>query len=368
MPRGSVSVGNFSFVDAPLTLGELKGNEFTVVLRRVSAAPIDAVDVNDSSGDAGAGSGDSSGSGGSNAAVEAALRGVRNNGFVNYFGMQRFGTGNVPTYKIGEALLKGDWARAVSLVLLPFHDTEPPATARAREYLYKTHDCEKAASLWPRHQLAESAVLRALATSGGRAVKNAINAIPQSLRTMYVHAYQSFVWNHMVSERLLLTATTVEEQAEDGAPRVGTGVPSTPIVGDLVYVDAAAADDDATAVAADEDGDATTAAAADVSTDAAAGSGSGSGSSGDRDFDEKVHADNIRTKVKALTAADVASGKYTIADVVMPVPGMWCKSFLCCDVFFVVLRFSRLFLSLLLFVPLKRRSAFSPRWCRRSVG
>lgn len=40
--------------------------------------------------------------------------------------------------------------------------------------------------------------------------------IPRPLRTMYVHAYQSYIWNAVVSERIKLSA-------------------DQPIVGDLVY-------------------------------------------------------------------------------------------------------------------------------------
>jgi len=45
--------------------------------------------------------------------------------------------------------------------------------------------------------------------------------IPRNLRTMYVHAYQSYLWNLVVSERIKLSATE-------------------PLVGDLVFEGASA--------------------------------------------------------------------------------------------------------------------------------
>lgn len=39
---------------------------------------------------------------------------LRTHGFVNYFGMQRFGTSSVSTAEVGVALLRGSWDRAVS--------------------------------------------------------------------------------------------------------------------------------------------------------------------------------------------------------------------------------------------------------------
>ena len=44
---------------------------------------------------------------------------LRRCGFVNYFGMQRFGAGCVRTHVVGEALIKGEFARAVALLLMP---------------------------------------------------------------------------------------------------------------------------------------------------------------------------------------------------------------------------------------------------------
>ena len=51
--------------------------------------------------------------------VEKILQSLKNTGFVNYFGMQRFGTQSVSSHTIGLALLKGDWSRAVDLILMP---------------------------------------------------------------------------------------------------------------------------------------------------------------------------------------------------------------------------------------------------------
>lgn len=75
-------VGNFKFEKDPLKLGKLYGNRFTIALRNVTAAD----DL-----------------------IEKAMVSVRDNGFINYYGLQRFGTiAAIPTYEIGKALLKGD--------------------------------------------------------------------------------------------------------------------------------------------------------------------------------------------------------------------------------------------------------------------
>ncbi len=44
---------------------------------------------------------------------------VSRHGFINYYGMQRFGTTSVPTYRVGLHLLKREWSQAVSMLLVP---------------------------------------------------------------------------------------------------------------------------------------------------------------------------------------------------------------------------------------------------------
>ena len=73
-------VGNFKFDSSPLKLGMLRGNRFTIVLRNV-------VDNNEK--------------------IEKAMISLRDNGFINYFGLQRFGSiADIPTHEIGRALLQ----------------------------------------------------------------------------------------------------------------------------------------------------------------------------------------------------------------------------------------------------------------------
>ncbi|KAK8953562.1 hypothetical protein KSP40_PGU005532 [Platanthera guangdongensis] len=51
--------------------------------------------------------------------IKAAADGLGRSGFINYYGLQRFGSGSVPTHLIGAALLRGEWKTAVDLILDP---------------------------------------------------------------------------------------------------------------------------------------------------------------------------------------------------------------------------------------------------------
>jgi hypothetical protein len=50
--------------------------------------------------------------------VLQAATALATSGFLNYFGLQRFGTHAVPTHAVGVALLAGDFAAAVELILM----------------------------------------------------------------------------------------------------------------------------------------------------------------------------------------------------------------------------------------------------------
>lgn len=47
---------------------------------------------------------------GDESTIESSLESLKEHGFINYYGLQRFGNSSaIPTHKIGEALIKGDF-------------------------------------------------------------------------------------------------------------------------------------------------------------------------------------------------------------------------------------------------------------------
>lgn len=77
-----------------LRLGQLSGNRFKILLREV---PVDAL--------AGSGPADQV----SESTVSRAFEAVRTGGFLNYFGLQRFGTRQVKTHQVGAAIIARKW-------------------------------------------------------------------------------------------------------------------------------------------------------------------------------------------------------------------------------------------------------------------
>lgn len=76
-------------------------------------------------------------------------------GFINYFGMQRFGTGPIPTHVLGLALLRSNWALAAHLILRP-RDGESDDSALAR-IIFREGKVQEAARMMPRRCVAEKA-------------------------------------------------------------------------------------------------------------------------------------------------------------------------------------------------------------------
>lgn len=188
-------LGCFEYKDSPMKLGDLKGNEFIITIKDV-----ESVDPNISVEDA----------------LIPILNSLKEIGFINYFGMQRFGTFSISTHEIGKEILKGNWKNAGELILGE-QKVVIPGSIEARKIWAETRDASSALKKMPRKCNAEYSILSRLERSqkdengefDENAYFNAIMGIPRNLRIMYGHAYQSFVWNCVASKRIQLYGLNV---------------------------------------------------------------------------------------------------------------------------------------------------------------
>ncbi|XP_069085955.1 pseudouridylate synthase 7 homolog [Pleurodeles waltl] len=171
----NLKLGNFRYKNFPLKLGELQGNTFTIVLRNIT---------------------------GTDEQVEEAMNSLRDVGFVNYYGMQRFGTTAVPTYLVGRAILQNNWNEVMDLILKPRPGAERDYLVKCREEWDKTKDPEAALKKLTVKRCVEGQLLRGLSMYGLKNIIAAFGIIPRNNRLMYIHSYQSYVWNNMVSKRI----------------------------------------------------------------------------------------------------------------------------------------------------------------------
>ena len=280
-------IGNFKHEKHGLELGELQGNQFCITLRDCHFGDDSELDeaVRVQLG---------------NEVVGQAVEHLQVHGFINYFGLQRFGTFGIGTDEIGKKILQNDFEGAVWAILT--YAEEALATALnpdaqfqsdkiSRDDIYRAHAIHLfktsgkghlALEKLPKKFSAEAAIIRHLGSGqNGNDFVGAIQSVNRNMRTMYVHAYQSLVWNMVASERWA---------------RYGNKV----IKGDLVLVESQANRATAHQDEVDENGEIVVHPAAD---------------------DIAASLDDLFQRAQPLTIEEAESGKYSVYDIVLPTPG-----------------------------------------------
>lgn len=254
-----IKVGDFCNVKEGLLLGQLMGNRFTITLRGVVAD--------------------------SEETIKQSAESLGKDGFINYFGLQRFGSGSVPTHHVGAALLKGEWKDAVDMILDP-RETERHVVNDAREYYKETGDIDGTLRQLPRYLVAERAILQCLKKCPGNYLQ-ALKGIPRTLRMMYVHSYQSYLWNNAASLRV---------------KNYGT---SQVVLGDLVSTKVDAAKRMVDSLTSEHNESSEEALDCDQVDDTAV-------------VDLPAERSDL---VKVVSIEDLEAGTYSTSDIVLPLPG-----------------------------------------------
>lgn len=277
-------LGNFTYAKQRLELGELAGNVFTITLRDCTFGGA-AMDLDEAGRVEYA-----------KQVVQKAAESMMVEGFINYFGLQRFGTHIIGTHHIGMLILQEKFKDAVDAIL--HYNQEALANASNPESLDKigrdelarskaihifrtTGNSFKALDELPRRFNAETAVIRHLGSRNHATdYLGALQGITRNLKTMFVHAYQSRIWNEVATKRWETYGSKVVE-------------------GDLILVDRSAVRS-AAMDEVDENGEIVINAQGD---------------------DAAVNSDDVYERARPLTAEEAASGKYTVFDIVLPSPG-----------------------------------------------
>jgi len=288
----SAYIGDFSYHPVGLELGDLGGNEFCITLR-------DCVFPKDSSTDA------SRRQSLIQAQLDKDVASLTDQGFLNYYGLQRFGSFTRSTDTIGMKLLQGDLAGAVSDILYfpsdtlsspPTSSASPPissddlARARAISTWLDTRNSDDALALLPRKFTAEGAIIRYLGVRDKHGEQSrladwqgALQTIPRPLRLMYAHAYQSRVWNAMATAwwrrggATVLAGDLVLVEEHKGKVAPVQALPGVDELGEVIIRPAPE--------------------------------------------DSAKDASSHYERARALSEEEAASGEYSVFDVVLPLPG-----------------------------------------------
>jgi len=153
-------------------------------------------------------------------------------GVPNFFGHQRFGTVRPITHLVGRSITQGNWKNAALIFLAEPSPHEHPESREARQQLRDTWNFREALRLFPRYLRYERMMLAHLVKQPKDFV-GAFRKLPLKLRRIFVQAYQSFLFNRFLSQRIRHGPSINEAQVGDYVVSLDRhGVPtdeSTPV-------------------------------------------------------------------------------------------------------------------------------------------
>lgn len=168
-----IVLSDFAPSDRGIILGDLEGNRFRITARGIDVEELEEKLLK--------------------TRWELASKGVP-----NYFGYQRFGVVRPNTHLVGRELVRGSLEAAVTRYLgSPFPEEKPDAR-EARAYLDETMDYKGALKRFPDRLKYERAMLNHLIRNP-RDYAGALRRLPKKLGTLLVHAYQSYLFNRVLS-------------------------------------------------------------------------------------------------------------------------------------------------------------------------
>ncbi|MGF7117525.1 tRNA pseudouridine(13) synthase TruD [Methanobacterium oryzae] len=136
-------------------------------------------------------------------------------GVPNYFGWQRFGNKRPNTHVVGKLMLENNLKNVVDAYIGNPYPEEPEHIKEVRQ-MYDDGKLQEAFESMPRGMRYEKMMLKTLlkemkkkkvddiADLDENSYKWAIESLPKPLKRMFVHAYQSYLFNKAVSERTKL--------------------------------------------------------------------------------------------------------------------------------------------------------------------
>ena len=157
-----------------LSLGQLLGNRFDLVIRDTRSSDL--------------------------AGQVLALTGTASEGVPNYFGLQRFGAIRPVTHRVGEWILRGDFEQAVVTYIGQEFPGEVDPVKTIRSDFLTTRDPEPALRNLPVYMAFERSMLHHLYTHPGD-YPGALRELPPKLLSMFVSAFQSYLFNCALSQR-----------------------------------------------------------------------------------------------------------------------------------------------------------------------
>jgi tRNA pseudouridine13 synthase len=161
-----------------IRLGDLRGNFFDIIIRDIPFSPEET-----------------------KKRIESCILEIeKKGGILNSFGSQRFGDIRPITHLVGKEIIKGNLREALRIYVGQVFEEELDETKTARELYWKTEDPKKTLSLLPKHLRIEKKILLSLEKRKND-YHQALGSLPLQFQKLFIHAYQSFLFNRYLTLR-----------------------------------------------------------------------------------------------------------------------------------------------------------------------
>jgi tRNA pseudouridine13 synthase len=162
---------------SPVKLGGHWGNNFTIIIRNIeNKSNLQEI-------------------------IEKIFQKFRELGFPNYFGLQRFGNFRPNSHIVGHYLLEGNYKKVFDEFITTIYSTESMESRSARKNLKSDGNFEKAYFYFPQSLNYEKKMIKHMIDYAGD-YEGAINTLPFNLKKLLISAFQSYLFNKMVSLRV----------------------------------------------------------------------------------------------------------------------------------------------------------------------
>ncbi|MHA2057306.1 MAG: tRNA pseudouridine(13) synthase TruD [Candidatus Thorarchaeota archaeon] len=172
-----IVIRDIHYTRHPIQIGDLWGNRFTILIKDLTSDCDSFLEVVDQ---------------------------LRESPLLNYFGVQRFGVTRPNTHLVGKALIKRDFEDAVRAMLTITSEYESEELTNVRMQISENlTPTEKMIESFPEDMGYEKAVMKELMKHPGD-FERAVMKVPPRVLTLQVHAFQSYIFNRLLSRRVSL--------------------------------------------------------------------------------------------------------------------------------------------------------------------
>jgi tRNA pseudouridine13 synthase len=172
-----LTIKNLYSSERPIKIGDLHGNNFDIIIRNLEGTNIEEN-------------------------VEETFEVIKHYcGVPNFYGIQRFGVIRPITHLVGKHIVFNDFESAVMTYIGNPLKAEGENSYKLRKRLEETRDFSEAFRNYPQHLTFEKSMLNKLVKNNDDYV-GALLELPKNLLTMFIYAYQSFLFNKILSIRM----------------------------------------------------------------------------------------------------------------------------------------------------------------------